>query len=136
MKYIDYDDKLANKVYKKFYEKHGAKYGPSNAWGYAAEALVRQYYGHPVDDNWYKFEEGNGWDYVDSEGYKIDVKNHKCSYYYFSTLDNMWIVHDYKGLNADCYLCTCLVSLVASKFLKGRNQLLYLCLPRQFPAGL
>lgn len=108
MKFIDYDDRLANKVYKHFMNKYGDKFGKSNAWGYAAEALVRQYYGHPVDDNWYKCEEGNGWDYVDNEGYKIDVKNCRCSYYYFSTIDNMWIIHDYKGLNADCYLCTCM----------------------------
>ena len=102
MKQIEYDTNLALEIYNEFYPHCAMK---EAVYGYIAEALVEKHYGKSINNKWTGVPD-KGWDYIDDNGNKIDVKNTRSLVQFMGHESHHWIINCYHGLNADAYLCT------------------------------
>lgn len=98
MKFIPYDEEVAKRA-DEAYRMNKDTFKGNRTTGHVAEALVRHYFGLPMQEN----KEDIGYDLM-IDGIKVDVKNVQDNpmhpkYY-------TWVVDDYKELTADFYLFT------------------------------
>ena len=98
MKFIPYDETVAQKTVEE-YKKNKDTYKGNRTTGHVAEALVRHYFGLPMQEN----KEDVGYDLI-IDGYTVDVKNIQDNpvHHKYDT----WVVDDYKPLTAQFYLFT------------------------------